>query len=85
MDNFFNIEFSTLSENEQIALFRLFGNFATLSDSACEVNKHYAEIFEFATQESAAVRRQAWTILLNLSCDPFCTNTMLESSVRLCY
>lgn len=54
-----------------------------LSDSADAVAKHNSEIFEFIACESPSIRRQAWTVLLNLSCESDCVLVMLESSVCL--
>ncbi|VDL25612.1 unnamed protein product [Hymenolepis diminuta] len=81
IDRFFDAKLSTLDVNEIVALFRLLGNFAMLSDSADAVAKHSSEIFEFIACESPSIRRLAWTVLLNLSCESDCVLVMLESSV----
>ncbi|VDO05176.1 unnamed protein product [Rodentolepis nana] len=81
IDQFFDAKMSALNMNEMVALFRLLGNFSMLNDSAKAVAEHFSEIFGFIAHESAPVRRQAWTILLNLSCEPDCVLIMLKSSV----
>nr|CDS34029.1 cyclin dependent kinase 7 [Hymenolepis microstoma] len=80
IDRFFDAKLSTLNMNEMVALFRLLGNFSMLSDSAYVVAEHFSEIFEFIVCELAPIRRQAWTVLLNLSCELDCIIIMLESS-----
>ena len=52
-----------------------------MSDSCINVKKHFSEIFSLTTCEVDIVRRQAWTVLLNMSCDVQCVDEILRSQV----
>ncbi|KAL5962287.1 hypothetical protein TSMEX_009900 [Taenia solium] len=76
---FFDAKLSSLCTAELVALLRLLGNFSMMDDACISVGKYFSEVFEYVASESNMVRRQAWTVLLNLSCNKHCVDVILET------
>ncbi|KAH9286980.1 hypothetical protein ECG_01430 [Echinococcus granulosus] len=77
---FFDVTLPSLQVNEVIAMLRLLGNFSMMDDTCVTVGMHFPEVFEFVAGQSDGVRRQAWTILLNLSCNMQCVDVILGTA-----
>uniref|UniRef100_A0A0R3WBU6 Arm_2 domain-containing protein n=1 Tax=Taenia asiatica TaxID=60517 RepID=A0A0R3WBU6_TAEAS len=75
---FFDVKLS-LCTAELVALLRLLGNFSMMDDACVSVGKYFSEVFEYVASESNVVRRQAWTVLLNLSCNKRCVDVILKT------
>ncbi|VDM35324.1 unnamed protein product [Hydatigera taeniaeformis] len=65
--------------NELVALVRLLGNFSMMDDACVTVGQHLSEVLELITSESDVVKRQVWTVLLNLSCNKQCLDVILRA------
>nr|VZH90284.1 unnamed protein product [Spirometra erinaceieuropaei] len=81
IDNLFDANLSSLTEEELIAFLRFLGNLALLEDSCAPVSKHAADVYELTGSKSALVQQQAWTVLLNLSCDANSLPVLLSAEV----